>query len=173
MINTLPEEFKKLLERKSFAPLPCWSKKASKIEFTFELKSKIYLGLKYPGQALTPPSKTKEFYEGLWNYDLVEAFLSIDNNKYIEINLSINGSWWAASFNEYRKKDSLKPKIKPDNVFHSIENNENLVIASFDYEDISFNGEYNVTAIVDKEYYSLNPTSDIVKPDFHLKELRR
>lgn len=172
MKNSLPQEFASLISRSNFKKLPSWEGKTDKTEFVFELGEKIYLGISYFGKALPAPVATKQFHEGLWDFDLVEAFLSLKDNSYIELNLSINGAWWAASFSNYREKETKSPEIKLDQVYTESIDDKNIVIACFSYQNLSFNNKFNVSAIINKKYYSLNPTAKDTKPDFHLKELR-
>lgn len=51
-------------------------------------------------------NKMGDFVEGLWKEDVAELFISSKNEeRYLELNLSPSGAWWAALFTEYRKRD--------------------------------------------------------------------
>lgn len=166
-----PLEFNELLKRQSFQAISKWEGGSDETKYIFELDEKIYLGLYYQGTPINTKVAQKEFKEGLWNFDVVEAFISLDNTRYLEINLSANGAWWAATFSDTRKREKDLPKIKVGNVVTYSKDNHNLVIASFSYEDLSFSNEFNINAIVSKRHYTLNPPAT-TKPDFHLPQLR-
>lgn len=171
----LPKEFQNLLQRQPFAPLPLWNRQTNQTKFIFEFASNqtIFLGLYFLGKPNLAPYPSKSFAEGLWNYDLVEAFLALDNKRYLELNLSINGAWWSAQFNDYRDRDNSIPPIKLNELVTYSKENSNLVLASFNYQNLVLNGQFNISAIVAKQHYSLNPALANSKPDFHIRELRR
>lgn len=172
-IKNLPTEFNDLINRKGFSSLPLWENTLDNTKYIFELTADtIYLGVYYEGKANYPPNKPGEFGEGLWNYDLIEAFLSTSDNSYIEINLALNGSWWAAEFTDYRKKSLNFPKIKLKELFKNANADINITIASFSYEQLAFSKKFNLSAILNKKHYSLNKAPLNTQPDFHLKDLR-
>lgn len=170
-----PKEFQDLLLRKSFDELPSWDQKKNQTKYIFELTDNqtIYLGLFYHGLAVNAPYSKKSFSEGLWNYDVVEAFIGIEQKKYLEINLSINGAWWAAQFKNYRERELEVPEVKLKELICNSEKNQNLVLASFSTAGLNFNKKFNISAIISKQYYSLNPAPLNSKPDFHLEQLRK
>ena len=48
-----------------------------------------------------------QFFEGLWNQDVFELFISLDKSEtYFEINLSPQGAWWLQRFEKYRVRQS-------------------------------------------------------------------
>lgn len=167
------QEFKDLFARQSFKDLPKWHGRSDQTKFIYEQHSKIYLGLSFRKSPFPAPAKPKEFYQGLWNYDVIEAFIGLQHQNYLEINLSTNGAWWAAGFSSYRNQNREKPEITMEDVFTNSDTNGNLVIASFSYKNLNFNGKYNIAAIIDKQHYSLNIAGQSNRPDFHLEELRK
>ena len=112
------------------------------------------------------PTKKYEFFEGLWEYDVVETFISLEGKNYLEINLSTTGAWWAATFNDHRKRDNKKPKVE----LIDVEISANKVVGNFSYQDLELKNEFNVCAIINNKFLSLNSVDK--KVDFHLRELR-
>jgi len=152
--------------------LKYWNSETVGAKYLFEINKKdriITLGLKHSqGKNNFPPAKKNEFFEGLWQYDVLEAFISTDDKSYIEINLSINGAWWVAEFSDYRQRIEKKPEIE----LIEVSTDKNSVIAKFSYKNINFREQYNVCAILDKKYLSLNSVEGGKEADFHLERLR-
>lgn len=147
-----------------------WNSNKVGAKYLFEHSDKVItLGLEFKNSESSnaAPVKKNEFFEGLWQYDLVEAFISTGEKSYLEINLSTTGAWWAAEFSDYRIKLDKKPEIKLIEVIIS----DNSVIAKFSYDNITLLEQYNITAILNKKYLSLNSIN--TKADFHLKGLRK
>ena len=113
----------------------------------------------------------------MWQYDVVEAFISTgplaDTKTYIEINLSTTGAWWVCEFSDYRQRVDKRPEITLKEV--KTDKNSVNVIATFSYKNIDFREQFNVCAILDKKYLSLNSIDEEEKleADFHLEGLRK
>ena len=156
-------------------PLKYWNSDKVAANYLFELDKKnqiITLGLEsLENFSNISPAKKYEFFEGLWESDVVEAFISTGEKSYIEINLSTTGAWWAAAFSDYRKRINSKQSIERKSIeLEKVEIEKNKIIGTFSYKKIPFNDNYNVCAILDKKHLSLNSLDK--EPDFHLKELR-
>ncbi|RMG40562.1 MAG: hypothetical protein D6719_10605 [Candidatus Dadabacteria bacterium] len=55
---------------------------------------------------LNPAYRMGQYVEGLWNYDVVELFISDPKkSSYQEINLAPNGVWWSQAFSSYRQRE--------------------------------------------------------------------
>ena len=64
--------------------------------------------------------KIGEFYEGLWERDVIEFFIMDGlSGKYQEFNFSPAGAWWTAFFKEYRtpsNESMIMPEVTIVNV---------------------------------------------------------
>ncbi len=102
----------------------------------------------FPPSATTVPGAAPgEFFEGLWNGDVAELFLSLPNGNYLEYNFAPNGAWWACEFSEPRVRTTRKiPREIP----------AASVIG-------------NVTAIIGGRYLTRFPLGG-KQPDFHRPE---
>ena len=81
-------------------------------------------------------AKPKTFLAELWKQDVGELFIkAVDSDRYLEINLSPWGAWWACVFSEYRKQDESAPLPKPPNVIWSVaaEAWQSTIILPLDY----------------------------------------
>ncbi len=59
-----------------------------------------------PGFLGPDPASLGQFHEGLWEADVAELFLAHpDGERYLEINLSPAGAWWACGFRGPRNRD--------------------------------------------------------------------
>lgn len=142
------------------------------------------LGLRLPLSNLKSYKRTKpKFIEGLWEDDVLEAFISTTNNQYLEINLSPNGNWWACYFDDYRKRSNqiLNTKNSPTVrliKFDSIQLEEELFFRGRFFTNLKIPGsKFNITAITYSEdkpkYFSLNSMKALNQVDFHLALLRK
>jgi hypothetical protein len=77
------------------------------------------MGKGFSKDPLKPPSISSEYYEGLSNYEVIEFFFSIEDNKYIEYHLGPAGLWWAHSFTSPRVRSSsfIIPAIETYHAF--------------------------------------------------------
>jgi hypothetical protein len=70
-------------------------------------ESIFFGGARNAKPAINPNLAAGSFHEGLWQWDVVELFWGNTNdNSYQEFNLSPNGSWWSAHFNNYRERNA-------------------------------------------------------------------
>ena len=139
---------------------------------------RIYFAFKCEQKAFINPDHQKKIYTlGLWEYDVVEFFLSDPKSgRYQEFNISPAGSWWSMLFSEYRK-EYPNHFILPQELEIISNLTENMWEVGFsipldqlslDFSDLKqLTG--NVTSIIngrDRKYLSwANIKSG--KPDFH------
>ena len=71
----------------------------------------LFVGADVATRPIFPPSDTKDFAPGLWEYDVIELFIKDDSGlAYQEFNLSADGKWWTGLFHSYRKpNDDFAP----------------------------------------------------------------
>lgn len=60
------------------------------------------IGKGFSKKPLKPSQTTSKYFEGLWEYEVIEFFFAIEDSKYIEYHLSPDGLWWAHSFTDPR-----------------------------------------------------------------------
>jgi len=151
--------------------LKYWNSDKIGAKYLFEINKEentITLGIESKREfSNIAPAKEYEFFEGLWEYDVVEAFISTGEKSYIEINLSTTGAFWLAEFSDHRERTEKKPKIE----LKEVKIEKNKVVGKFYYQDIQLKNEYNICAILDNKFLSLNSVE--LKVDFHLKDLRK
>lgn len=46
----------------------------------------------------TPPCEPTAYFDGLWNYNVIEFFFAGSNTNYIEFHLAPEGRWWCHRF---------------------------------------------------------------------------
>lgn len=64
------------------------------------------------------PRPVGEFFEGLWEEQVLELFLAADSGeRYQEFNLSPSGAWWTQPFSAHRVRDNTIPAPKSLEVF--------------------------------------------------------
>lgn len=62
---------------------------------------------------LPPPQDSSEgkYYEGLWHYDVIELFISIQAPHYLEFHVSPGGRWWCMKFEQsLKREDGYNPE---------------------------------------------------------------
>ena len=70
--------------------------------------SHLYFGYAQPvNEGSFTPRPVGEFYEGLWEEQVLELFVAADSGeRYQEFNLSPSGAWWTQPFSSYRVRDT-------------------------------------------------------------------
>jgi hypothetical protein len=51
-------------------------------------------------------AKHGEFFEGLWEGDVLELFIKEPSGRYFEFNVSPQGAWWGMELSSYRERAS-------------------------------------------------------------------
>lgn len=51
-----------------------------------------------PHGAMPPKVYEKTYFEGLWNFDVIEFFFALNDLTYIEYHLAPEGRWWCHTF---------------------------------------------------------------------------
>lgn len=116
-----------------------------------------------------PASQPKTFFPGLWKYDVAELFIAGTNGRYLEINLSPNGAWWAGWFSAPRISHSraATPKI----LTSVVENTARLKLcrSALDLLGPIDCLRWNTTAIVNspEQQFLTRASLPGAKPDFH------
>lgn len=108
-----------------------------------------------------------QFFEGLWEGDVVEFFIAGGEGKsYLEFNLAPNGSWWACGFSDVRERE-VDFQIPPVSA-HGGETVELWIdTRGLPFELAGARG--NVTSIVGGEFFSVARLGG-EQPDFHRPE---
>jgi len=151
-----------------------WNGEASRTSLSYDLirqEGRITFSVQFPLGATThPEAQPGEYTAGLWRYDVGELFLTVDGQKYIEVNLAANGAWWMAGFTGIRQEDEqfIPPVVE-------VVLGQGEVRWSCDEQSIAvYLGQveklyYNVAGILntpDYEYLSLCDLGTS-EPDFH------
>lgn len=135
-------------------------------------------GLLLPGTI-----SSKGFVEGLWLGDVVEVFFGLPGERYLELNLSPDGRWWAQRFKSYRDRAEEEPILDEEKLLvkTTFENKGGdwKVSGCFPRAWLELGNEteirMNVCAIFGEEprsFCSFHPPSQ-KEPDFHLSVLRK
>ena len=163
-----------------------WFQEALSNTFAFSLlrdESHLCFIAFFPENASShPEDDTGSFIEGLWKYDVAELFVTIDDSRYLEVNLSPQAAYWAARFDSYRSKAAWKPDIPAICSSRALESGMQVsrvyiphrwYLGEQDHTVLSLNVcGIRHPAGKDPVYISaaLPVDSD---PDFHLRELRQ
>ncbi len=122
-----------------------------------------------------PDAREAAFLEGLWDYDLVEAFfLEPRTGRYLEINLAPNGAWWACWHRGVRLREAVQPewkgiftegKMSPQGWQARITLPKSLFSDSRDLR-------YNITAVLNTPHQTFHSVAKLpgTEPDFHQPE---
>lgn len=133
--------------------------------------------------SLNSIAKPGQFFEGLWEHDVVELFLKDDNTSaYQEINLAPNGAWWTKRFRSYRERDDTA-QINQSAIFafHEIKENSWRAALKIERRELQINCAFQeksrgnvcgITGIKPRQFFSIAKAST-PKPDFHLPDLMR
>jgi hypothetical protein len=136
----------------------------------------IELGFSRQAPALLHPSaRTEEFVEGLWNYDVIELFLSTGEESYLELNLSPQCAWWAMHFSSHRVRDNSDPRVRLVEQGHSLKAESTNYRAVFNCNR-KFKLEGNVCGIIGigpRQHFSLHQAESNAELDFHSPKLRQ
>lgn len=123
-----------------------------------------------------PASQLSRFQEGLWEFDVAEAFFQeTESGRYLEVNLAPNGGWWASWHSGVRVREERQPdfsqiktkgECKPDSWKASI-----FLPASLFHEPLP-SLRYNLTAILNSPQQTFHTLASLPgkNPDFHQPE---
>jgi hypothetical protein len=90
-------------------PSPLWWVMAVDPQF-------LWFGGSLPGGgSRVSHARAGEYCEGLWEGDVFELFLKEPGGRYLELNISPEGAWWAMEHTSYRTR---VPYLRPPKVVH-------------------------------------------------------
>ncbi len=141
-------------------------------------RSQLFYGAEvsgYPTELRRARTKG-EYVEGLWSADVIELFIFRDQDeRYLELNLSPSGAWWAMGFREYRVRDEAFSPPSGTAQFFSRTNEHWRAALSIPIREIPnlsasprFSG--NICAVLKGEFFSLAEHAS-GPPDFHKPRL--
>lgn len=187
-----------MLNCRRFAREPSWIELFAKVDlalssdwhgatldypFCFHLAlgpTRLYFGASADVKTVSKPKTAAgEFVEGLWEYDVVECFLtSTHSEAYQEFNLSPNGSWWTAMFTDYRKRAPATQKPTSCDIFAQVGGTSFMTGLSIALDDIALpwgkpeEMRLQLASILSsptRTFLSSSPTP-AGAPDFHLRD---
>jgi len=119
-----------------------------------------------------PLSHPHEFFEGLWEFDVAEAFiLEPESGRYLEVNLAPNGAWWACLHSGIRERETRQPSFEGTEALGKIE--PNRWEASLFLPDSLFSSleglRINATFILNSPAQTFHSLAKLPgeQPDFH------
>lgn len=125
------------------------------------------------GRTVKSDTKSGEFVEGLWEFDVAEVFVQDAHGAYQEFNLAPNGAWWSMTHSEYRVRSKDSCPAKCLSVTTGIFDGYWEVVAAFERGSLQvpleLGGFVHVTGIhyaAEPIYLSSHPPRNIA-PDFH------
>ncbi len=88
-----------------------WRIEASIIKDPYHI---FLVGAGFSKAPRVPPNTSATYYEGLWDFEVIEFFFGTDRQQYIEYHVAPNGNWWAHSFiaPRVRSTNFRSPKVE-------------------------------------------------------------
>ena len=119
-----------------------------------------------------PASKPNQFFEGLWEGDVAEAFfLEPESGRYLEINLAPNGAWWACWHSGVRQREKTQPSFigfEPHgtNDAHGWEASLLIPFSLFSRPEKL---QFNITFVLNSPHQTFHSLASLPgeQPDFH------
>ena len=125
------------------------------------------------GGVCIPHAKHGEFFEGLWEADVLELFIKDPSGRYFEFNVSPQGAWWAMELCAYRERVSYLRLPRVDLMETEVLLDRWTALVCLDRASlpmpISAGSTVHVSGIFHDDkprYLSSNPVANVA-PDFH------
>lgn len=119
-----------------------------------------------------PNLHSGQFVEGLWNQDVLELFVGIQNSSaYLELNLAPSGAWWCCYFDNYRQRSTRQSNSPRAQIL--LGKNEQVWRAALAFPLSQIEDKINTNTIVfctilgDPRRFYTNVHPPPTTPDFH------
>lgn len=119
-----------------------------------------------------PLAQPSQFYEGLWKFDVAEAFFfEPESNRYLEVNLAPSGSWWACWHSGIRQREAQQPSFQGVRASGTVESSRweaSLFLPDSLFSEIK-TLRFNATFILNSPAQTFHSLAKLTgeQPDFH------